>query len=126
MVILDAPIMTKFGLQQVGESSSLFNEVHGISLGGKAFRTRLERVLVIRCPLDEPVPSENSNLASCRQLVLMDQSAQSVAPTNLSSRAPEMPVPTVSSGCHLQGGRSLRRRNLLSESLVWAMPVVVA
>ena len=44
----------------------------------------------------EPVLSENSNLASCRQLVLMDKSAQPVAPTNLSSRAPEMPVPTVS------------------------------
>src|ERR1035438_8215190 len=72
------------------------------------------------------VLSENSNLASCRQLVLVDQSAQPVAPTNPWWTVPVMPVSTVNGGHHRQGGSLFRRRNLLSDSLVWAMPVVVA
>jgi len=37
-----------------------------------------------------------------------------------------MPVSTVNGGHHRQGGSLFRRRNLLSDSLVWAMPVVMA
>ena len=69
--------------------------------------------------------SENSNLASSHQLVLMDQSAQPVAPTYWSWIAPEMPVPTARSAYHLQGHSSFRRRNLLRQALVRAVPVVV-
>jgi hypothetical protein len=72
-----------------------------------------------------PAPSENSNLASSRQLVLMDQSAQAVAPTYWSCMAPEMSVPTARSEYHLQGNSSFRLRNLVRQALVRAMPVAV-
>src|ERR1022692_4145445 len=38
---------------------------------------------------------------------------------------PEMPVPAAKSASHVQGSSPFRRRNLLSESLVRAMTVVV-
>ena len=53
MEVLDVPILSKLDLQQVDESSSLFNEVHCICLGGEAFRSRLEGALVISCPFAE-------------------------------------------------------------------------
>jgi hypothetical protein len=46
------------------------------------------------------VLSENSNLASCRQLVLMDESAQPVVSTYPSWTATVLSVPTVRSSYH--------------------------
>jgi hypothetical protein len=49
----------------------------------------------------ERVLSENSNLASCRQLALKDESAQLVVSTHPSWMPAMMPVPTVRSWYHL-------------------------
>jgi hypothetical protein len=51
-------------------------------------------------PSGLPVLSENSNLASCRQLVLMDESAQPVVSTYPSWTATVLSVPTVRSSYH--------------------------
>src|SRR3974390_2093141 len=69
---------------------------------------------------------KDSNLASCPQLVLMDESAQAVVSTYPSRKATVMPVPTVRSSYHLWRKKSLGRRNLPGDSLVRAMPIVVA